>query len=447
MNIPAAPHVVIVGAGFGGLQAARALARAPVRLTVVDHSNHHLFQPLLYQVATAGLNPGDIAVPIRGVLRDQRNASVLLARVMRVERERRRVLLDSGAVLDYDYLVLACGAAHSYFGHDEWSRRAPGLKCLNDAIEVRHRVLWAFEAAEQEPRPERRRPWQTFLVVGGGPTGVELAGALAELAWHTLRRDFRQVDPRASRVVLVEGGPALLPAFPPALREDARRRLERLGVEVRLGTPVREIREGGVVVGGEWIDARTVLWAAGVAASPLGRSLDAPLDRAGRVRVEPDLSLPGSPEVFVIGDMAAVTQDGRPVPGVAPAAMQEGRHAARCIRRRLAGRPTRPFRYRDKGSLATIGRNAAVARLGRVELRGFVAWVAWLVIHLASLVGFRSRAVVLLQWVWAYLTFQRGARLITVHVPSLRRGEMLRMERDRADVPAPAPVDLQARAG
>lgn len=436
------PHVVIVGGGFGGLEAARALARAPVRVTLVDRFNHHLFQPLLYQVATAGLNPADIAAPIRGILRRQKNLQVLLAEVRAVDAPGRRLRLDQGE-LAYDHLLLACGATHSYFGHDEWADAAPGLKTITDAVEIRHRVLWAFEAAEQEADPARRAAWQTFVVVGGGPTGVELAGTLAELARHTLKRDFREVDPHASRVLLFEAGPSLLSAFPPALRDDARLRLERLGAEVRTGAPVTEITREGLRVAGEWVPTRTVVWAAGVAASPLGRSLGAPLDRAGRVQVNPDLTVPGWPEVSVVGDMAALQQDGKPVPGVAPAAMQEGRHAARNVVRRLRGQAPLPFRYVDKGSMATIGRAAGVAVLGRLELKGLLGWLAWLFVHLIFLIGFRSRVLVLFQWVWAYWTFQRGARLITVDVYNLRRGEL----RPAPDVPAPAPVDLPREGG
>lgn len=433
------PHVVIVGGGFGGLAAARALRRAPVRITLVDRQNHHLFQPLLYQVATAGLNPADIAAPIRGILRRQRNALMLLADVRRVDVAARRLVLDR-TELAYDHLILACGATHSYFGHDEWAEVAPGLKTITDAAEIRHRVLWAFEAAEQEDDPARRATWQTFAVVGGGPTGVELAGALAELARHTLRKDFRRFDPRASRVLLLEAGPALLPAFPEDLRDDARRRLERLGVEVRLGAAVSDITREGLRAGGEWIGARTVLWAAGVAASPLARTLDAPLDRAGRVLVRPDLSVPGHPEVRVVGDMAALEQDGKPVPGVAPAAMQMGRHAAMNVRRALRGLPPLPFRYKDKGSMATIGRAAGVADLGRLRLTGYLGWLAWLFVHLIFLIGFRSRVLVLLQWVWAYVTYERGARLITVPVEALRRGDA----RPEPGVPEAKPLDLPA---
>ncbi len=408
----ARPHIVVVGGGFAGLHATRALRRAAVDVTVLDRRNHHLFQPLLYQVATAALNPADIAAPIRHVLRRQANAEVLLADVRAVDVGGRRLLLDSGA-LPYDDLVLATGAAHSYFGHPEWARAAPGLKTIEDALEIRRRLLTAFEMAEREVDPERRREWLTFVVVGAGPTGVELAGALADIARTTLVRDFRHFSPASARIMLLEGNPCVLPPYPPDLSEAARAQLEALGVEVRTGALVSAIDERGVVASGERIPARTILWGAGVAASPLGRSLGVPLDRAGRVRVEPDLSIPGHPEVFVAGDLAAIQQDGKPVPGVAPAAMQMGRWAAQNILRDLAGEPRRPFRYRDKGSLATLGHAAAVADLGRFHFHGRTAWVLWLFVHILYLIGFRNRVAVLLQWFWSYLTFSRGARLIT----------------------------------
>lgn len=418
------PEVVIIGGGFGGLYAASTLRRAPVHVTVVDRRNHHLFQPLLYQVATAGLNPSDIAYPIRSVLRRQNNTRVLLAEARAIDTAARRVELEDGSLLDYDYLVVATGATHSYFGHAEWAGAAPGLKTIEDALEIRRRVLMAYEAAEREPDPELQSEWLTFVVVGGGPTGVELAGALSEIALHTLTRDFREVDPARTRVVLVEGIDRVLPPYPPDLSEKARRQLERIGVEVKTGAMVTSIDERGVTIGhnaqGERIPARTVLWAAGVAASPLARSLGAPLDRAGRVQVEPDLTVPGHPEVFVVGDLAAVArEDGRPVPGVAPAAIQEGRYAARVIKREVARRDAarpggrKPFHYRDKGSLATIGRAAAVADFGRIKLSGFIAWLTWWAVHIFFLIGFRSRVLVMFGWAWSYFTFQRGARLIT----------------------------------
>jgi NADH dehydrogenase len=416
--------VVIVGAGFAGLNAARALARAAVQVTVVDRRNHHLFQPLLYQVATASLNPADIAAPIRRVLRRQRNAEVILADVTGVDLPGRRVLLSDGE-LPYDRLILATGATHSYFGHPEWARFAPGLKTVEDALEIRRRILTAFERAEREADPERQRAELTFVVVGGGPTGVELAGAIAEIARHALGSDFRHIAPERSRVLLLEGAPTVLSAYPAALRASAARQLERLGVEVRTGAMVTQLDGDGVEVAGARIAATTVLWAAGVQASPLARALGVPLDRAGRVRVAPDLSVPGHPEVQVIGDLASLEQDGGQVPGVAPAAIQQGRHAAQNLVRALAGAPPVAFRYRDRGALATIGRGSAVARLGRVELSGQIAWLAWLFIHLLFLIGFRSRAAVILQWAWSYLTFDRGARLITETAEQWRPREPL----------------------
>src|SRR5512143_2723069 len=356
----ARPHVVIVGGGFGGLAAARGLARAPVDVTLVDRTNHHLFQPLLYQVATAGLSPAEIASPIRRILRRQRNVRVLLGDAVAIDTAARIVRLADGEV-GWDYLVVAAGAGHSYFGRDEWEAHAPGLKTLDDALEIRRRALVAFEKAEREDDPGARRRWLTFVVVGGGPTGVEMAGAFAEVARHTLARDFRRIDPRAARVLLVEAGPRILPAYPEELSGKAQRQLEALGVQVWTGAAVTGVDESGVQIGGDRIAARTVVWAAGVQASPLARSLGVPLDRAGRVRVLPDLTVPGQPSVFVIGDLASLEQDGHPVPGVAPAAIQMGAHAAANLRRALRGEPLVPFRYRDKGSLATIGRKSGVA--------------------------------------------------------------------------------------
>ena len=407
----ARPRVVIVGGGFGGLAAARRLAGEPVDVTLVDRTNHHLFQPLLYQVATAGLSPAEIAYPIRRILRRQRNARVVLGEVVAIDPDAGLVRLAHGEV-PYDRLVLAAGASHSYFGKDAWEVHAPGLKTLEDALEIRRRALLAFEEAEGQPDLETRRAWLTFVVVGGGPTGVEMAGAFAEIARHTLAGDFRTIDPRSARVILVEAGPRVLPAYPEPLSEKARLQLEGLGVQVWTGSPVTGVDEGGVALGGDRIAARTVVWAAGVQASPLARSLGAPLDRAGRVRVAPDLSVPGWPSVFVVGDLAALEQDGRPVPGVAPAAIQMGDHAARNVVRSLRGEPLRPFRYRDKGSLATIGRRRAVAVIGALRLSGLAAWLAWLGIHIFFLIGFRNRFVVLFTWAWAYLTYDRSARLI-----------------------------------
>lgn len=419
------PHVVILGGGFAGLACARALRRAPVRITLVDRSNFHLFQPLLYQVATASLSPADIAMPIRTILRHQQNIEVWMGEVVEIDAEKREVTLRDGT-LSYDYLVVATGATHAYFGHDEWAPVAPGLKTVDDAVEIRRRFLLAFEAAEREADPAARRRLLTFAIVGAGPTGVELAGAMAEIARQVMPRDFRSIDTTTTRILLLEGGPRVLAAYPPALSTSAAAQLERLGVEVRTGAQVTRIEPGRVWIGGagagptaavtgcaESIDAGNVFWAAGVAASPLGAELGAPLDRAGRVLVEPDGSVPGHPEVFVAGDLAAREQDGKPVPGVAPAALQMGRHLARTIQNDLTGRPRTPFRYKDKGNLATIGRAAAVAEIARLKLSGLAAWLVWVFVHILYLVGFRNRLLVMIQWSWAYLTYQRGIRLIT----------------------------------
>lgn len=410
------PHVVIIGGGFGGLAAARELGRAEARVTLVDRRNHHLFQPLLYQVATAGLSGPDIAAPIRRVLRRQRNTTVLLAEVASIDPEGKRVILRDGE-LTYDHLIVAAGAGNFYFGHDEWAAHAPGLKSIEDALEIRRRVLCAFEAAEREEDPERRRACLTFVVVGGGPTGVELAGALAEIGKHTLARDFRNFDPSDARVVLIEGAPRLLGGMAEELSEAARKGLVDRGVEVRLESKVETIDAQGVVVGGERIVADTVLWAAGVAASPLARSLGVPLER-GRVLVEPDLSIPGHPEVYVIGDMAALKQGGVWLPGVAQVAIQGGRLAARNVLRRLSGAATQPFHYRDKGSMATIGRSAAVAEIGGLKSKGFFAWVVWWLVHIIALIGFRNRVMVMLEWFWAYISWQRSARVIVDRPPA-----------------------------
>lgn len=406
------PHVVILGGGFGGLYAARALKRAPVRVTLVDRQNHHLFQPLLYQVATAALNPSDIAMAIRRIFRRQANVEVIMAEAVAVDVPAKRVILTDGE-LTYDYLIVAAGVVPSYFGHDDWRRYAPGLKTVADALEMRRRVLAAFEAAEREPDPESRREWLSFVVVGGGSTGVELAGALAELSRHVLAGDFRNVDPREARVYLVEAGPRVLPNFPPDLSARAWRKLGRLGVDVLTGQAVTAVDRSGISLGERRLNARTVLWAAGVEAPPLARSLNAPLDRAGRVLVRPDLSVPDAPEVFVIGDLAALEQDGRPIPGLAPAAIQEGRHAAANISRALRGKTYVPFRFRDCGTLATIGRAAAVAELGPVRVSGWLAWVLWLLVHILWLIGFRNRFLVIFEWAWTYLRYERGVRLIT----------------------------------
>jgi NADH dehydrogenase len=407
------PEVVIVGGGFGGLYVAKALKGADAHLTIVDRRNHHLFQPLLYQVATAALNPADIASPIRSVFRGWPNVSVLLAEAVAVDVAKKRLVLEDGE-LAYDYLVLATGATHSYFGHDGWAPFAPGLKSVEDALEIRRRVLLAYEMAEREPDPARRREWMTFVIVGGGPTGVEMAGALAEISRQALSREFRRIDPTHARIILIEGEPRVLPSYPEDLSAKARVQLERLGVDVWTGARVTGVDATGVDLGPERIVARTVVWAAGVAASPLPKALGLPLDRAGRVQVNADLTIPGRDDVFVIGDLAAVQQDGRPVPGVAPAAIQMGRHVAGNIRRAMAGQPRQPFRYRDKGSFATIGRGKAVGDLrGGWKLSGFTAWLAWLAIHLFFLIGFRNRVLVIVQWAYSYVTFRRGARLIT----------------------------------
>ena len=408
------PQVVIVGGGFGGLNAAKALRGAPVQVTVVDRKNHHLFQPLLYQVATAGLSPADIASPIRSVLRRQANTRVLLGDVRSVDLAGR--CLDLGeTTLSYDVLILAAGAETSYFGHPDWAQFAPGLKEVDDALEIRRRVLVAFEEAEREPDAERRTRLLTFVVIGGGPTGVELAGALSDLSRVVLSRDFRRIDPRSARIVLVEMAPRLLTAFDEALSQAAKRSLEAMGVEVRTGTRVERIDREGVHVGGGLIPSRTVLWGAGVRPTPLAETLGVSLDEAGRVPVEPDLSIPGHPEAFVIGDMAAFThQGGEPLPGLAPVAIQQGRYVGRLVGARARGdHVTEPFRYRDKGMLATVGRRCAVMEVGRFELSGFLAWVGWLLVHILYLIGFRNRVSVLINWFTSYVTYRRGARLIT----------------------------------
>jgi NADH:ubiquinone reductase (H+-translocating) len=408
-------HVVVIGGGFAGLWAVRGLAREAVRVTLIDRHNHHLFQPLLYQVATAGLSAPDIAAPLRHILRRQANADVRLADVFGIELAERRVRLADGDSVDYDYLVVASGATHAYFGHDDWAAHAPGLKTLDDALAIRRRVLLAFERAEAAEDAAERNAWLSFAVVGGGPTGVELAGTLAEIARHTLKREFRHIDPASARVRLVEAGPRVLPSFPESLSAKARSQLERLGVDVVTGAPVDAIDASGYRSGGTFTAARTVLWAAGVAASPLGRMLGVPLDRVGRVPTAPDLALPEHPDVFVAGDLASVMQDGVPVPGIAPAAKQMGRHVARAIGLRLQQRPAPPFRYRDFGNLATIGRMAAVVDIRGLRLSGIVAWWFWLVAHVFFLIGFRNRLLVLINWAWSYWSYQRHARIILGH--------------------------------
>ncbi|MDH3319227.1 MAG: NAD(P)/FAD-dependent oxidoreductase [Betaproteobacteria bacterium] len=406
------PRVVIIGCGFGGLFAARALRRAPVDITVVDRTNHHLFQPLLYQVATAGLAAPAIAEPIRRILARQRNVTVLYGEAQRVDVASRQVVLENGEALAYDRLILATGATDSYFGHDEWRAHAPGLKTLEDAFEIRKRVFLAFEHAEREVDPVKRAAWLTFVVIGAGATGVEMAGMLAEIARHTLRGEFRRFDPRNARVVLVEAMDRVLPPYTPDLSERARLQLERLGVTVWLGRKVTGINAQGVQLGGDRLEAKTVVWCAGVAASPLGATLGVPLARGGRIIVEPDLTVPGHPDVQVVGDLAFQPDHQPPVPGVAPAAKQMGRLAARNIVSALAGRPTRPFRYSDYGQLATIGRSKAVAMFGRIHVWGWLAWFAWLTAHIYFLIGFRNRLVVLIDWAWAYWTFERSARIV-----------------------------------
>ncbi|HEY9868265.1 MAG TPA: NAD(P)/FAD-dependent oxidoreductase [Candidatus Obscuribacterales bacterium] len=410
------PHVVIVGAGFGGLAVARSLRNAPVRMTIVDKTNHHLFQPLLYQVAMAGLSPAEIAYPIRAIVRKQKNVTVLMEEVTAVDLERRVVLMGERE-LAYDFLVLAAGAQTNYFGHDDWMPYAVGLKDLDDAVEIRRRVLVAFEAAEREEEAGDRAKLLTFVIIGGGPTGVELAGSLAELARHALASDFRVINPSSAKILLLEAGNRILPSFPEELSERAVRQLERLGVQVRTGALVTGINRDGVQLkGGEFIASSTVLWCAGVSASPLTKTLGVPLDRSGRVLVEPDLSLPGHADAFAIGDLAAfLHQDGKLLPGLAPVAMQQGAFVAEAIEDTLAGKSRKRFRYVDRGSLATIGRSAAVAEFGRVRLSGFTAWLAWLLIHIFFLIGFRNRFIVFFDWLWSYLTYQRGARLITGH--------------------------------
>ena len=416
------PRVIIVGGGFGGLEAAKKLAGKDVRVTVVNRTNYHLFQPLLYQVATAALSPADIAAPIRAILSKCKNMEVILAELRSVDVDAKKVRMSDGAELDYDFLILATGARHSYFGHDEWEKLAPGLKSLEDAIEVRRRLLMAFEYAERITDEAARKAAMTFVIIGGGPTGVEMAGAIAEIARHTLAKDFRHIDPSQARVVLIEGESRLLAAFPEDLSASALKQLVDLGVEVRTGARATNLTETGVQVGDEWIPCRVKIWAAGNNASFLGKSLGAPVDRVGRVIVNDDLTIPQHPEVQVIGDLANFShQTGQPLPGVSPVAMQQGRHAARNILAMLKGRKPQRFHYWDKGNLATIGRNKAVADLKLVHLSGLPAWLAWLFVHIVFLVGFRNRLLVLFQWAWAYLTFDAGARLITRNFQSETR--------------------------
>ncbi|MBV9692031.1 MAG: NAD(P)/FAD-dependent oxidoreductase [Ktedonobacteraceae bacterium] len=406
------PHVVIIGAGFGGLQAAKALRNVPVRVTVIDRTNYHLFQPLLYQVATAALSPADICSPIRHILKWQENTRVIMAEVTDIDTQQQRVYMHERSI-DYDYLIVATGARENYFGHTAWQALAPGLKTIEDATAIRRSILLAFELAEQETDPQRIRELLTFIVVGAGPTGVELAGAIAEVAHHALKSEFRHIDPSMARILLVELGPRILPSFPESLAQRASKELTHLGVEVRTNAPVSDIDEDGVVILEDHIAAKTVLWTAGVLASPAGQWLGAEVDRAGRVEVEQNLSLPNVPNVFVIGDTARVMQNDKPLPGVAPVAMQQGRHVASVIAHHIAGKQHQPFHYLDKGSLATVGRAYAIVDLGKLRMAGFIAWLLWLAVHIVYLIDFRNRVLVMLQWAWAYFTWQRGARLIT----------------------------------
>src|SRR6266704_5006172 len=415
------PRVIIVGSGFGGLEAAKKLACKNVRATVIDRTNYHLFQPLLYQVATAALSPADIAAPVRSVLSKSKNVEVILAEVQSVDVDAKKVK-TADLEFDYDYLILATGARHSYFGHNDWEKLAPGLKSLEDAIELRRRILLAFEYAEKTTDEAARRAAMNFVIIGGGPTGVEMAGAIAEISRHTLAKDFRHIDPSEARVILIEGEPRLLAAYPEDLSASAKKQLTDLGVEVRTASRATNLTEGGVQVDGDFIPCRVKIWAAGNNASFVGKTLGIPVDRVGRVVVKDDLTIPGHPEVQVIGDLANFShQTGEPLPGVSPVAMQQGRHAARNILRMIRGDTPRPFHYFDKGSMATIGRNKAVADLKFFHLSGFPAWLAWLFVHIIFLVGFRNRLLVLIQWAWAYLTFYRGARLITRNFQSEHR--------------------------
>jgi NADH dehydrogenase len=421
------PHVVIIGCGFGGLAAARELAGADVRISMIDRSNHHLFQPLLYQVATAGLPAPAISAPIRAILAEQRNLTTLMAAVTAIDVTAKTVALEDGTSISYDHLIVAAGSTHSYFGHDEWAGLAPGLKTLEDAFEIRKRILMAFEYAERETDARRRQEWLTFSVIGGGATGVEMAGTLVEIARHTLAGEFRNIDPHSARVVLIEGSDRILGAYPPDLSEKAREQLQKLGVDVRTGSRVVHIDEQCVRYidfdGEQMLASRTVIWSAGVAASPLGKSLGVELDRAGRVPVSPELNIAGHDDVYVIGDLAAAQSDGKPVPGVSPAAKQMGRIAARNIKHRIAGRAPEAFVYQDYGSLATIGRKAAIAVVGKLKFSGYPAWLFWLFVHVYFLIGFRNRVMVMTDWALAYFTFKRSARVISATMHERREGQ------------------------
>ncbi|MBI4404326.1 MAG: NAD(P)/FAD-dependent oxidoreductase [Deltaproteobacteria bacterium] len=422
-SAPNLPRIVIAGGGFGGLAAARCLKNAAAHITVVDRNNHHLFQPLLYQVATAGLSPAQIAAPIRAILRKQKNAEVLMSEVKGVDQKQRAVLLSDRSLF-FDYLIIATGARHSYFGHDEWERHAPGLKTLSDAIRIRQKILLAFERAEMEPEGNARRATLTFVIVGGGPTGVELAGAIAELARRALASDFRHIDTTATRILLLEAGKRILPSFPEELSDKAAAALSRLGVEVRTGSSVERIENDGLWVSDNFLAAGTIIWAAGIIASPVGLWLSHKTDPQGRVFVNSDLSLPSDPNIFVIGDAAYFApSDGKPLPALAPVAMQEGKYVAHLILSRLKGQNTPPFRYKDKGSLATVGRSFAITVYKRLKVSGFVAWLVWLAVHIYYLIGFRNRLIVIFEWAWAYFTYQRGARLITQTMNKGKNGE------------------------
>ncbi len=441
MSTESRPHVVIVGGGFGGLYAAKSLGNKPVRVTLIDRKNHHTFQPLLYQVATAGLSPGEIAMPIRGILSKYRNIEVLLGEVTDIDLKNKVLHLPPNELagdpgergeIGYDYLILATGASHNYFAHPEWSPLAPGLKTIEDATEIRRRVLLAFELAERSARLEREQGPVNFVIVGGGPTGVELAGTLVEIARRVLASDFRHINPARTRIILVEAGPRVLAAYPEDLSHSAERQLRKLGVEVITNAMVTNVTHDHVEIGNERIPSAVTLWSAGVAASALGRKLGVPTDRPGRVLVDPDLSIPGYPNVFVIGDLASVKQkNGTMVPGVAPAAIQMGEFAARTILADLRAKPRKHFEYWDKGSLATIGRAAAVADLGRIHLSGFIAWLSWLFVHVFFLIGFKNRVLVMLEWAWSYITFQRGARLITGNSNYIVPGEKAVAQQER----------------
>lgn len=441
------PQVVIIGGGFGGLKAAEALAKVPAHVTLVDRKNHHTFQPLLYQVATAGLSPAEIAAPIREILAPHRNVDVLMGDVLGIDVAARRLHLHEFE-LSYDYLIIATGSSHAYFGHDTWEPLAPGLKTLEDALEMRRRILLVYELAEREAMLTGTHMPLNFVVVGGGPTGVELAGTLGEISRMSLDDEFKHIDPSKTRVLLVEAGPAVLAAYPPDLRQSALRQLQKLGVEVRLNSMVTDVRDGEIHIGDEIVPAAVILWAAGVSASPLGRALGAPTDKAGRVLVAPDLSVPGHPEVFVVGDLASITYDGgKPVPGLAPAAMQEGRWAGRQIKADLEGKPRKPFHYLDKGTLATIGRAAAVADLPwGIHISGLLAWLSWLFIHIFFLIGFRNRLAVMFDWAWSYFTYKRSARLITGESNIVPMNTLAHMEEASQHV-AEMEANEQQRAG